>query len=270
MESLFKLSYKVSQPVGLSLVVHNVGRQKCSSGYFWGPGVRDHYLIHYIVSGKGVLETEQESYQLTAGMAFLVAPNTTVSYHADLENPWEYDWVGFSGDSASLFLAGTKFSEETCIVLEEGERFRQCLLAIYHAQGSSYAHAVSMAGYLQVALGCLMEGESRQKKTYLQDYARQGVQFIQQNFSHPISTQSVAEHVGISRSYLYRAFQDSFHQSPKEYLIKYRIGQACHLLAQTELSIGEISVSVGYEDPFYFSRIFHQLMGQSPSEYRRI
>ena len=48
----FKNSYK-SDGAALPLSVKNVGFQQCTPGYRWGAGVRDHYLIHYVVSGRG-------------------------------------------------------------------------------------------------------------------------------------------------------------------------------------------------------------------------
>ena len=49
----YKNSYKVTEKELVSLSVYNVGFQRCDSLYQWGPGIRDHYLIHYIISGKG-------------------------------------------------------------------------------------------------------------------------------------------------------------------------------------------------------------------------
>lgn len=49
----YKNSYKVTEKELVSLSVYNVGFQKCDALYQWGPGIRDHYLIHYIISGKG-------------------------------------------------------------------------------------------------------------------------------------------------------------------------------------------------------------------------
>ena len=48
----FKHSFKVVAHAELPLVVYNSGFQKCPPGHGWGPGVRDHYLLHYVVSGR--------------------------------------------------------------------------------------------------------------------------------------------------------------------------------------------------------------------------
>ena len=58
-----------------------------------------------------------------------------------------------------------------------------------------------------------------------------------------------------------------FQMSPKRFLLEYRIERACAMLAGTDLSIQEISNSVGFEDPFYFSRAFKEIKGVSPRQY---
>ncbi len=55
--------------------------------------------------------------------------------------------------------------------------------------------------------------------------------------------------------------------SPKRFLLEYRIERACTLLVTTNCSIQEISNSVGFEDPFYFSRAFKDVKGMSPRQY---
>ena len=58
--------------------------------------------------------------------------------------------------------------------------------------------------------------------------------------------------------------------APVEYLIHLRIRQACRLLDTTGLTVREIGFRVGFEDPYYFSRMFRKLMGQSPRQYRAL
>ena len=89
MPQYFKHSYK-SSAAGLPLVVKNVGFQQCTPGYHWGAGMRDHYLLHYVVSGKGTYTLNGSSYPVHAGQVFLVWPNTLVRYCADESDPWEY------------------------------------------------------------------------------------------------------------------------------------------------------------------------------------
>ena len=128
----FKHSFKVVAHAELPLVVYNSGFQKCPPGHGWGPGVRDHYLLHYVVSGRGTYETEGRTFVLSAGDAFLARPETPILYQADREDPWEYYWVGFAGPSAALLLAQTPFTRTHPVLHPAaGERLRQSLLDIY-------------------------------------------------------------------------------------------------------------------------------------------
>ena len=112
MNNNYKNSYIVKEKELVSLSVYNVGFQKCNSLYQWGPGIRDHYLIHYIISGKGHYTLNGKKHFLSAGDAFLVYPNTEITYQADENDPWEYTWVGFTGSDAAMILRATDFCEE--------------------------------------------------------------------------------------------------------------------------------------------------------------
>ena len=72
----------------------------------------------------------------------------------------------------------------------------------------------------------------------------------------------------LSRKYLTKLFNEKMDNSPKNYLIQYRINKACRLLKQSTLSIQEVSHSVGYTDALVFSKIFKKVVGTCPREYR--
>lgn len=265
----FKYSFKAPPRAELSLVVYNVGFQKCPPGYGWGPGVRDHFLLHYVVSGRGSYESNGRTFVLGPGEAFLALPDTPIYYRADEMDPWEYYWVGFSGPSAPLLLAQTPFDRHRPVLRPAaGEGLRQALLDIYKARGSDYPSAVRMAGYLQATLGLLMERGPQRGEAALAAYARQGADFLQQNYSQSIGVDEAAREAGVSRSYLYRAFQAEFACSPSAYLTRYRIQRAAQLLRHSTLPIGVVATSVGFQDPYYFSRAFRRETGRTPSQYR--
>ena len=116
MNQNYKNSYKVTEKELVSLSVYNVGFQKCDPLYQWGPGIRDHYLIHYIISGKGYYKIKNTTFTLQAGDSFLVYPNTEVLYFADETDPWEYAWVGFTGSDASMILKATDFRQKDLLL----------------------------------------------------------------------------------------------------------------------------------------------------------
>lgn len=154
----YKNSYKVTEKELVSLSVYNVGFQKCDALYQWGPGIRDHYLIHYIISGKGTYRVAGQTYHLSGGDTFLVYPNTEVVYCADEQNPWEYAWVGFTGSDASMILKATDFSPENPFIRDtpRGNDIHRQILHIYDARGNEFEHAVEMTGRLYTMLALFM------------------------------------------------------------------------------------------------------------------
>lgn len=272
MEKIYKNSYIVKEKELVSLSVYNVGYQKCNPNYQWGPGIRDHYLIHYIISGKGEYHVNGEIYKLQKGDCFLVYPNTEITYFADEKEPWEYAWVGFAGSDAPMILRATDFSKTLpCIYqLEKGDEVKKQLLHIYDARGNEFEHAVEMTGRLYTTLAILMQtAKKRQVQNSAQNYVQKSIEYISSNYSYPITVEDIAAYVGLSRSHLFRSFETVLSMSPKEYLTNFRIKQSCYLLEHSDLSITAIANSIGFDNSLYFSKAFHKAKGMSPKEYKK-
>ena len=86
MEASYKHSYKTGENLLNSLSVYNVGYQKCDPEYQWGPGVRDHYCIHHILSGSGCYCTGTVSKHLEEGDTFILYPGVELRYQADADS----------------------------------------------------------------------------------------------------------------------------------------------------------------------------------------
>lgn len=271
MNQNYKNSYIVSDKKLVSLCVYNVGYQKCNPLYQWGPGIRDHYLIHYIISGEGYYTTKGITHHLHEGDSFLVFPNTEVTYYADEENPWEYAWVGFTGSDASMILQATDFSKTSPVISNtpDGAFIQKKILEIYDNRGNEYINAVEMTGGLYTLLAIYMQNATKKSDANTaQSYVQKAIEFITSNYSYPITVEDIASYVGLSRSHLFRSFETVLGQSPKEYLTEFRIKQACYLLENSNLSITAIANSLGFDNSLYFSKIFHKETGLSPKSWR--
>ena len=93
--------------------------------------------------------------------------------------------------------------------------------------------------------------------------------YIQENCDQPLSLNMVASHVGFSSYYLSRLFKQATSYSFVEYLTLHRIKRSQQLLADSKLSITEVSYQSGFTSISTFNRVFHQLMGCSPRDYRK-
>ena len=255
-----KQSYKQNYTDNVELSIFNCGHEYCQPGHTWGPGVRDHYLIHLVVAGKGVYQVNDASYTLQEGDLFLAKPNQLITYTADADDPWEYYWVGFNGACANKLVQQTPFSDlhpvHRC---KDPQTVREALYNIYLSRGPEPQNEALMTGYLYIFMAHLMK-EARDAMPNVgsssSQYVLAAIKYIQFNYSHDISVDDIAKAVGVSRSHLYRVFMSNVGQSPIDYLTNYRISEACSLLKSSNLSIAEIAVSVGFFDQCYFSRVF--------------
>ena len=266
-----KQSFKQSYTDNIELSIFNCGHEQCDPCHTWGPGIRDHYLIHLVVAGKGTYKTESGTFQLQAGDLFLVKPSHLVTYTADAEAPWKYYWVGFNGACANRLVQQTPFSDAKPVFhCQNPELLQSALHDIYSVHGPEPHQEAAMVGKLYLFMSELMK-EAQALEPYnpssSSQYVLSAIKYIQFNYSRDISIDDIARSVGVSRSHLYRVFINNVGQSPIDYHTNYRIGEACNLLRSSSLSIAEIAVSVGFFDQFYFSRVFKKLKGVPPSRY---
>jgi AraC-like DNA-binding protein len=93
--------------------------------------------------------------------------------------------------------------------------------------------------------------------------------YIHEHYADPITRQDIAQHVNIAEDYLTFCFRQELGTTPIKYIQRYRVNQAKIFLKDSQRSITEIALDVGYSDSGYFSRIFHRETGMSPNQFRR-
>lgn len=265
-----KLSYYNEGNESLSLRVYNVGQEQCKSLHQWGPGVRNFYLLHHIVSGKGIYKNGKKIYEISAGNTFIIYPGTEITYIADKEDPWNYIWVGFAGNDARIILNQTDFNEDSPVLYSDPDNeFEDLLMKIYLSKGNLDSDKLKMSGYLFLALSFFVHNTSAKKNRTdtASIYIKKAIEYIEFNYAQKLSVQEIADYIGISRSRLYRVFMETYNKSPMDIILEYRIRLACELLKHSQLSISAVGYSVGFEDNLYFSRAFKKMKGVSPREY---
>ena len=97
---------------------------------------------------------------------------------------------------------------------------------------------------------------------------KRAVAYVHENYARPFSRQEMANALGVSEHHLSRIFRQEIGLSPWEYLNRYRIRRAMELLQRTNETITSVALNVGFEDSAYFSRVFRNKTGVSPSEFR--
>lgn len=257
----------------IDAMIYTCGYENCASGHSYGPIMRNGYLIHYVLQGEGIYKARGKLFRLKKGDAFLICPDELIYYEADKHNPWAYTWIGMQGIKVKGYLQRTSLLDNLVIHYGDDEQLKFCHEKMSKADQLPQNRDLIMNSILYeylFLLACKFPNEQVTLNEKKSDYVEEALQYIEEHYCDPITVQDVADHININRSYLHRIFKSFTNVSIQSYLLDYRIRQACILLKSTSMSIRVIARSVSYIDPLYFSRIFHQKMGMSPSEYRKI
>ncbi|WP_300278216.1 AraC family transcriptional regulator [uncultured Subdoligranulum sp.] len=270
-----KLKFHVFQDERfVDLNLYQYGWERTEPLHAYGPHKRDHYLFHFVISGKGTLYSNDTAYRIDRGHGFLILPDQTTTYVADEEDPWEYTWIEFDGlrVSESISLAGlsaaqpvyTPQNHEAGRLLQE-----QMMYIVNHPQDSP----VRQIGQGFLFLDQLVQSSAARRlpsQRRLRDfYMKEALSFIEQNYQRDISIEEIAAFCGLNRSYFGKVFRDSMGESPQAFLLHYRMARAAQMLKETTLPIGTISTMVSYANQLHFSRAFKSVYGMAPRTYRQ-
>lgn len=254
---------------------YDCGEEVCAKGYSFGPVARDRYIVHFILSGKGTFKCGKKLYTLEAGDSFLICPDHVTYYEADMEDPWHYIWVGFNGVKVPKFIHSAGLSYDNPIFHYGTDNFfKDIIEKMASFTKFSLETDLSRLAYLYLFLSKLTQISPKSNtvniyESTIERYVRNAVDYVEINFCYNISVSSLASYIGINRKYLCTIFKNILGQTPSEYIIKTRMEKACHFLTNHDLSIAEVTASVGYSDQFIFSKQFKKIMGQTPSYYRK-
>ncbi len=251
-----------------SLYLQQCGLEDCQPGHSFGPVARDHYLLHFIFGGKGMLRVGSASYELGAGQGFLIAPGILTTYTADNDAPWTYYWMGFNGEDSiralsqrSLYIESPVFEFDTDSGLEI---CLKDLIHFYGLQGNNFmalARMFEVFSYINPAIG------TKSPKDDKDDLVNQMIQYLEENFS-TATVERVAQKFNITRSQVFRLFKAAVGLAPQQYLLQFKINRAASLLRTTNLSVEQICTESGFGNLCNFSRQFKAAYSYSPLQYR--
>ncbi|MGN8896513.1 AraC family transcriptional regulator [Flavonifractor sp. HCP28S3_F3] len=263
----------------LDLRIYQYGYEQCAPLQSFGPFIRNHYLFHYVISGRGSLDATAEDgvttrrYEIQAGQGFLICPGLINTYFADEHDPWKYVWVEFDGlrASESLRYAGLTAAQPIYRADDEAQSAQVRDLMLYIAEHSD-ASALHLIGYLCLFVDALMQSSSTRvsaQENQLKDfYIQEAVNYIEQNYQRNLTVEEVADACRLNRSYFSKLFKDNVGCPPQEFLIRVRLAKAAELMCSSNAPISEIAVRCGYSNQFHFSRAFKKHYGVPPQKWR--
>lgn len=234
----------------------------------WGPGMRNCYIIHYVISGTGYFEIMGKKYTVHAGESFLIPPYTTVYYYPDEIDRWVYAWVDFSGDLVAEMFTAINWTATNPICRKHlGNVLMPLHYRLKEIKVYTDNHYEAM-GILYTILGIYQDAMMPTSNPNITEHRlSDALHIIHTNyFNATFSINTLCKTLNISSPTLYRLFMNHMGMSPHSYLQFYRIEQAKKML-ETNATVKATALSCGYDNALYFSRAFKKFVGLSPSQY---
>lgn len=258
-------------PSDLDITIINIGFSHNQPNYSYGYDRRDYFILHYIIDGCGTYTVNGETYTLKENDGFIVPPDTTVIYRADIKNPWTVYWVGFHGKKAEYFLSQINVKISKPIFhFSEKALLTDCMEKMYAEIQNTNISFELILGYFYQLFGIIKKGtlNANPKTNEPVYYFKSTKRFIEHNLRLPLKVQDLADNLGLSTSQTYRIIKKECGLSPHELIEQIKMKKACEMLQKTNISIQEISLLLGYEYVSHFFLVFKKNTGFTPGEYR--
>jgi AraC-like DNA-binding protein len=238
-------------------------------------GVPEMILIACL-SGRGWVRTEGSGHvRVKLDEVVIIPGGTPHAYGADDEAPWSIMWAhcrgGDIGDFQKL-LGATR--GVTLLHLPVGTCASLDFSTIYEnlESGHTLANLLASSTKLRFVFSEInrLRVPAHPKARTTEDRLRESVAWMQRHLDRRAALAEIAGMAGLSVPHYSALFSRRTGIAPIDYFLRLKIQRACQLLDTTNLRIGEVANAVGMDDPFYFSRLFKRIIGQSPRSYRKI
>jgi AraC family transcriptional regulator of arabinose operon len=252
-------------------------------GYF--PKARGHWreraqgvdqaIFIYCAQGRGWCAMAGQRHVIETGELLVVPPDTPHSYGADDKRPWTIPWVHAAGSHVGFYLQELGVTRERPVLyLGEDPQllclFEEVLDVVEH--GYAPAQLLYAAQTLAHLIGVMIWHRHQQWRgdPDPEQKIAQSIQYMKQHLARPLHVSNLAALANLSASHYTALFKRQTGYAPIDYFIRLRMHQACQLLDTTGLSVKEIAGALGYDDPFYFSRVFKSVNDIAPTDYRML
>ncbi len=256
-----------AHPIGRGLLIKNAGYAKQWRGHDTARDGIDEYILIYCIDGKGFFEFGGTRHLISADTALVCFPAYPHWYGADEKDPWTIYWAHFTGRDASELCALSSLTIDTPV---GHTGMRASMIGTFNELLSSFDEGASVARaiYAATCLRKIFTTIAIAPKASRADIT-DVIAHMKAHLDTDVTLAELSSLAGLSKYHFLRRFRSKTGYAPLDFFQRLRVERACELLTASRGKIAEIAREVGYEDPYYFSRVFSRVMGVSPRDYRR-
>ncbi|MDR1094183.1 MAG: AraC family transcriptional regulator [Clostridiales bacterium] len=256
-----------SVPESTAFAIHEANKTVVRSDWNWSEtvSVYPYNRVYLVTDGSAELTLKSKTVRLEAGyLYFLPAYQVVTSRCNDFLEHYYIHFNTAARDAASDLLNAYEFNTRVKADETVEHYFR---IATDNRFPKNVAEHLRLDAALRLLLSFLIIPESH--KTLQKQRFAEVIRYIAENLSGDLSVGKLAAMANFNRSYFSVLFRQTFGLSPKAYILNQKLRRAQILLAETELSVTEISDALAFESNTYFSRLFKKKNLLSPLAYRK-
>lgn len=229
------------------------------------------YILLYCTKGKGSIEIDNKKQELVPNSYVIIPPSKPHHYRSSISDPWSIYWVHFTGSIATNLYERycfTALPPVKSIPFDEN-RIRNFSNIMDIAEDNFNKRNLEIVNIKMLHfLSSFIYDPDIRPSTSATNTITQSVAFMKSKLDKPLKIKELASQQNLSVSRYSELFKQKTGLSPAKYFTEMKIQKSCQYLYFTDLSIKEICGKVGFDDPYYFSRMFKKLMGIAPSKYK--
>jgi len=257
----------------MTVTTHYCSRQQHENGYVMKSRVIDDYNFIYVTRGKVIWIISEQNHPLTLGELVIVPPGiehravgitpkvTLVSVHVEARLPGGQDVFQLLSPLRQQFISPTsRLHKYLCGSRDEWDRSAPADVPLFQP---GWAHLITRELFRSNAESGLLKYRSSDplSSAMLED--------LDTRLREPVTLGELARKSGFSAQHLNRIFRSTLGVTPLQYRSRVRMERAAALLKDGRLTVRAIAREVGFDDAYYFSRLFKCHHGLSPNTYRQ-
>ena len=263
------------RPVTRDLCVTHIGAFAAAGGHYVERphGTSQHILI-VCVSGKGHATLNGREWNVRPGDLLFLPPREAHIYGADPRSPWTILWVHFRGERAGDYLSmlGVSRDQPVVSVSDTGPlsgAFEDAFHYVTYGFGQAAMIGVATGFARMLGVARVLQKTSGSQPPKTEGRLLQTLALLRESPEKSWTVENMAHEAGLSVPHFTELCRRQTGMPPLAYLIRLRLQRAMDLLQQGQYNVEEVARAVGYDDPFYFSRLFRKHLGMPPSACRQ-
>jgi len=230
----------------------------------------EQYILLYCVSGKGWIRINNEEFILSAHSYYILEKNIPHSYGSSLKEPWSIYWVHFTGEMADMLYERFATSVNTPPAIPYDPANINTFNQIFNLSENYLGAREIELLYIRLLQFLSVFVYTNQNSTPQEDDPiALSINFMKNNLEKNFSIKELATMANYSISRYSEIFKNRTGSAPIQYFLQLKIQKSCQYLFFTKMTIKEICKEIGFDDQYYFSRMFRKQMGISPMQCRK-